>query len=145
MHYNRYSKMLRLLLKFSPKYGEVFLRNMGINQEWFAGEAKAILLGVRSQQSLKIHAITRIVKKTVQPGFEERVAYFREAAMKQAIESVENGFSALEHLDPSGKQSMESARELRKEMLKNNSKRKLRQEYNSNIDQEHFALKTEDV
>jgi hypothetical protein len=143
MHYNRYSKMLRLLLKFSPKYGEVFLRNMGIEREWFESESKAIRLGVISQHSLKLHAITRIVKKTVQPGFAERVAYFREAALKQAMDSVENGFSTLEHLDPSGKESMESARELRKEMLKNNSKRQLRKEYNSHIDQEHFSLKSE--
>lgn len=140
MHYNRYSKMLQLLLKFSPKYGDVFLRNMGIKPDWFAGEVRTIRMGVISQKNLKIHAITRMIKKTAQPGFEERVAYFREAALKQAMDAVNNGFANLEHMDPSGKQSMESARQLRQEMLKNNSKRELRREYNSHIDQRHFSL-----
>ena len=141
MHYNRYSKMLQLLLRFSPSYGDIFLRNMGVKSEWFESEVKAIRRGVFYQKNLKLHAITRMIKKTAQPGFEERVAYFREAALKQTMEAVENGFANLSGYDPSGKESMESARELRREMLKNNSKKELRREYHNHIDQQYFSLR----
>ncbi len=145
VHNNRYSNMLMMLLRFSPKYGNIFLRNMGIKQEWFETETKAIRFGVMSQKTLKLHAISRAIKKSAQPGFEERVGYFREAAIKQAIEAVEQGFAHLEQRDPSGKDSMESARRMRREMLKTNSKKELRDEYHNHIDQKLFPLNENDA
>lgn len=141
MHLNRYNSELQRMLRFAPEYGEVFLRTMGISRPWFTREVRTIRLGIISQKHLHMHKVTAFIKKRVQPNFEERVGYFREAALKEACEAVEKGFSHIEHIDPSGRDNMQKARELRTEMLKTSSKKALKEEFHSNLDQKHFTLK----
>lgn len=140
VHLNRHNTELQKMLRFSPEYGDVFMRTMGISRPWFEREVRTIRLGIISQKHLKVHKVTAFIKKRVQPNFEERVGYFREAALKQAYEAVESGFAHMEHTDPSGKENMQKARELRTEMLKNNTKKALKDEFHSNLDQKHFPL-----
>jgi hypothetical protein len=140
MHHNKYNKKLIQLLTDSPTYGEVFLRTMGINKEWFAREAAAIKLGVLSQKHLKVHDITRFIKTRAQSGFAEKCDHFREVALEQATRAVEHGFDHLEERDPSGKENMEKANEVRKELLKKHKRKELKKEFEENVDQKHFPL-----
>jgi len=144
VHLNRYSSELQKLLKYSPEYGELFLRVMGISKPWFKRQVAAIRIGVMSQKNLQVQRVTGYLKKKLQPDFEKKCDYFREAALKKAFEAVEQGFERLKKDDPSGSQSMAKARELRKEMLKDTSKRSLKKEYRKNLDQNLFPLDDED-
>lgn len=141
VHLNKYNTELQRMLRFAPQYGDIFLRTMGISRPWFEREVRAIRMGIVSQKHLKVHKVTAFIKKRVQPNFEERVGYFREAAIIQAYEAVENGFANIQHHDPSGRENMQKARELRTEMLKSTSKKALKDEFHCNIDQKHFPLK----
>ncbi|MGE4318403.1 MAG: zinc dependent phospholipase C family protein [Deferribacterales bacterium] len=145
MHLNRYSAELQRLLKFSPHYGSLFLRTMGISDPWFKREVAAIRLGVLSQKHLKVHKVTRYLKKITQPDFEQKCGFFREAALQQAFEAIENGYEGLRDSDPSGKKSMSDAKEIRKELLKDTSKRALKKEFRRNTDQRHFPLNDSDT
>lgn len=140
MHRNKYNSKLIQLLTNSHQYGELFLRTMGIEKNWFMREAQAIKLGVLSQKHLKVHDITRFIKTKAQPGFQEKCEHFRSVALDKAMKSVEVGYDHLESTDPSGKSNMQEANKTRSELLKHKSRGELKREYQENLDQEHFKL-----
>lgn len=145
MHDHRYNRILMKMLKHSPDYGDVFLSTMGIGHDWFSREVYAIRLAVISQKHLKMHQITRLIKNFVEPNFADRCDYFREAAMKNAQDAVEQGFAQFADTDPSGQGNMQKARALRRELLKDASKRELKDEFKNNIDQKFFPLDNPDA
>lgn len=145
MHNHRYNRILMKMLRHSPEYGEVFLTSMGVKQDWFSREVYAIRLAVIFQKQLKMHQVSRLIKNFVEPKFADRCDYFREAAMKNAKDAVEQGFAQFTDADPSGKENMAKARELRKELLKDSSKKALKHEFKNNIEQKFFPLDNPDA
>lgn len=113
----RYHLTLYHLLDHAEKHGELFLRTFSIDRAFFRRQLRMLRTGVSIQNALSLGSVARLVARNQSHELSEKLAYYREHAEKAAIASVSKGFEQFSLHDPSGKERMEEAKQMRKNLF----------------------------
>ncbi|MCA1927268.1 MAG: zinc dependent phospholipase C family protein [Calditerrivibrio sp.] len=125
-------------LDYADSRGEVFLRTFNIEKKYFNRELFILKSAIKMQSVLKISEVASYIKNRKNPSFSIKCSIYEEKSLEMAKKSVENGFSELMKYDPSGKEAMKKAKEVRTKLLNNFSKKGLKKHDRENLFNNRF-------
>ncbi|WP_022851064.1 zinc dependent phospholipase C family protein [Limisalsivibrio acetivorans] len=118
LHNNKYRGRLLSLIDDAHINGELFLRVMGVDRDYFYREAMSIRRAVYYQKMFRLQDMVKAYKMMSMPSFKEHCTIFRREAERFVKASVENGYHELKEHDPTGKGAMDEARKKRDDLLR---------------------------
>jgi hypothetical protein len=121
------------ILEKADIYGAVFLRNFNIDTKYFRREIFLIKNGIRLQNIAKIPEIVTYLKKNRDESFIVKSSMYEEKSIEVAKKAIESGFSDLMKYDPSGKNSIIKAKQMRKELISSFGKKQLKKYHKNTI------------
>ncbi|MGC8769130.1 zinc dependent phospholipase C family protein [Calditerrivibrio sp.] len=134
----RFRYTLIELLEKANIYGNIFLKTFNIDEKFFKKEIFLIKNGIRLQNFAKIPEIVNLIKTSNDSTFHIKSSIYEEKSIEMAKKTIDSGFSDLIKYDPSGKNSIAKARNMRKELIASFGKKKLKKHHKENISLTNF-------
>ncbi|MCX8084505.1 MAG: zinc dependent phospholipase C family protein [Calditerrivibrio sp.] len=140
----KYRYALIEVLEKANVYGNVFLNTFNIDERYFKKELFLLKNAIKMQNLIKIPEIISYMKRKRDRSFLLKSSIYEEKSLELAKKAVESGFIDLMKYDPSGKQSIKQAKEMRKELLGSFTKKELKNHNKDHIFTSKFDPKKMD-